>query len=355
MKRILWIGVLLGGWLVSAQASAAWFASCAGGSKEPKPEWVSKLDYSLPGYYVGVGTARKVDGKDLDEQIRMSEEHAKSRLVQQIEVKIKSEISQSVSESNGEGRLDASSKVTVSADEVLRGLKIKARWIDPESCAQYTLMVISEKAIAVAKNEKTMKKRLDDFKVLLAKGSDRGTFRDIKVRRKFLGEAQALLAGTDFSVLPEEAGKDFFEIQLKEALEAMNKESSQVKGRMAIFAINQDGRLRTDLIGKMLDQLRSSDSTTDRLMADCETVQECINNAREKGFAKLALLKAGSQVGTSPMGALKGTLTVSRTVYDIESQKIVKGPDVVSTQVIGWSNEELDWDTAAEKAMEGLK
>jgi hypothetical protein len=105
----------------------------------------------------------------------------------------------------------------------------------------------------------------------------------------------------------------------------------------------------------MLDDLRSAEHASDRLMAECDSVDECIHRAQERGFTRLALLKAGSQVGTSPMGARKGVLTVTRTVYDIESHRVVKGPDTATSQVIGWSDAELDWDAAAAKVMRELK
>ncbi len=50
--------------------------------------------------------------------------------------------------------MDALSKVTVSAEEVLRDLKIKGRWLDKESCTLYTLMAISKQSVAQSKREK---------------------------------------------------------------------------------------------------------------------------------------------------------------------------------------------------------
>ena len=354
MNRVIIGAVLAVGVLGSMPSRAGLFSSCDAGSNEPRPEWVSKLDYSLPAYYVGVGSAEK-DGKSKDEQSKASEDNAKSHLVQQIEVTIKAENEQSTRVSNRGVEKDALSKVSVTAEEVLRDLKVKGRWVDKDTCTQYTLMAISKESVAQAKREKTMKNRLEKFKAQLAEGTDRDKNRDIKVRRKYLEDAQALLADTDFNLLPEELGKDVYAKRLGSALDQLNKEASQVKGRTALFAINQGGGLHPDVIGKMLDQLRLGDNTVDRLMADCNNVDDCISRAKESGFSMLAMLKASSQVGTSPMGALKGTLTVSRTVYDIESHKVLKGPDTVSAQVIGWSNEELDWIAAAEKAMQGLK
>jgi LPP20 lipoprotein len=354
MRKIL-VGMA---WVVGISCSMpAWpgfFSSCDGGSNEPRPDWVSKPDYSLPEVYVGVGSAEK-DGKSRDEQSKASEDNAKSQLVQRIEVTIKAENEQSTRVSKQGVQQDAMSKVTVRAEEVLRDLKTKDRWVDKDTCAMYTLMVISKESVAQAKREKLMKNRLEKFKTLLGEGSDRDKTPDINVRLKYLEDAQALLRDTDFKLLPEEIGKDASAKRLHEAFDHLFKETSQTKGRMALFALNPDGKLRAEQIGKMLDQLRSGDNSADRLMADCNTVPDCISRAKEAGFSMLSLLKASSRVETSPMGALKGTLTVSRTVYDIESRKIVKGPDTSSAQVIGWSNEELDWDAAADKAMQGLK
>jgi hypothetical protein len=354
MRKLFVNAVLCAGLAASIPAWSALFSSCDEGSSEPRPDWVSKTDYSLPGYYVGVGSADK-DGKGRDEQNKNAEDNARSHLVQQIEVTIKAENAQSTRIGNKGIEKEALSKVSVTAEEVLRDLKIKGRWVDKSTCTQYALLAISKESVAQTKREKIMRNRLEKFKTQLAEGSDRDKNRDIKVRRKNLEDAQALLADTDFSLLPEELGKEIYAKRLNDALSQLSKEASQVSGRMALFALNQDGRLRADLLGKMLDQLRSNDSSTDRLMADCTSEDECISRAGERGFNRLALLKASSQVVMSPMGALKGTLTVSRTVYDIDRRKIVKGPDTVSTQVIGWSNEELDWNAAAEKAMQGLK
>lgn len=353
MNKLFVIWILFAGSLFSMSASAGIFSSCEG-SIEPRPDWVSKADYSVQGFYVGVGEAEK-DDRNRDEQAKASEDNARMHLVQQIEVTIKAENEQSTRVRNDKVQRDASSKVTVSVEEVLHDLQIKSRWVDKETCTHYTLMTISRESVARAKREKIMRSRLASFKTLLADGSDRDKNRDIKVRGKYLDDAQALLADTDFSVLPDELGKAVYEKQLNDALEALGKEAAQSKGRMALLAINQDGKLHSDVIGKMLEQLRSGDSKADRLMSDCTREQDCIGVAKDRGFTMLAVLKASSQVTTSPMGSLKGTLTISRTVYDIESRKVLKGPDTVSTQVIGWSDSELDWNAAAEKAMESFK
>lgn len=351
MNRIF-TGFLLSALFISQPAWAGLFSSCEGASKEPRPEWVSKLDYSLPGFYVGVGSAGK-EGKNREEQIKAAASNAKSNLAQGIEARIISENKQ-LTQVNKQGvQQDAQSNVTVSAEEVLRGLKTKDQWIDKDTCSVYTLVVISVDSVKQAKREKSMKLKFEKFKELLAEGEDRNKNQDIKLRRNFLENAQATLADIDLSLLQEEAQGKVYVKRLNDAIILMNKETSQVRGRMALVALNTDGTLNAGVMGKMLDQLRASDIPTERLLGACSTEDDCKTMAARRGFSKLALLKAASKVEISQMGARKGTITIIRTVYDIDNHK-QQGPHTVSAQVIGWSNEELDWAAAAEKAMQGL-
>lgn len=348
------IGVLgLAGLLFAAPCWSFSFSACDGASKEPRPEWVNNADYVLPGFKVGVGAATR-DGRSKDEQQLASESDAKRRLVEHIQVSLKSEVEQNTRMSGSALSKEASSKLTVSSEADLRGLKTKSQWLDKDTCIYYTLMVVSNESLAQSKREKLMKGRMDRFKGLLAAGVDEQNNRDIKQRRKYLEEAQVLLAEIDFTLLPDEPGSIHAK-HLNEALAQVNKETAKAKGRMALFALNEDGSLNGDVLGRMLDQLRSGDTPTDRLMADCASQHECISIAKERGYTLLTLLATSSQVATSQMGSLKGTLSVTRTVYDIESRKAVRGPDKASAQVIGWGREELDWGAAAEKAVQSLK
>lgn len=333
-------------------AASAIFNSCSDASGEPKPDWVSKPDYSIPNQYVGVGTAEN-SGRTREEQARYAEDMAKSQLVQRIEVTIRSDVSQTT-RLNSQGVLqDVQNTLQATAEQVLRGLKVRDRWIDTD-CTYYTLVMVSEQSVEQTRREKLMKQRMERFKLTLADGSDRSRNRDIKLRRQYLDEAKALLSEIDFRQLPEELNKDIYAQRLSEAVAALGKEESQVKDRVALVAINADGKIRSDVMGKLLDFLRNGIPGADRLLDECKHKDDCISRARERGFTKLALLKASNRIETSQMGALKGMLIVQRTLYDIESQRVLKD-DTVTAQVIGWSNEELDWHAAADKAMQALK
>lgn len=355
MKRIVLSAALLAAILFAMPVWSWPFSSdCEGASDKPKPEWVSKPDYSLPGYYVGVGFS---DKKDKAERQKESETLATKDLVEHIEVTIKAENEQSTSVNNQGVQRDAFSKVTVSADEVLRGVVTRDHWLEKDTCMLYSLNVISTQAVAQAKLEKTMKIRLDKFKERLDEGSNRDKNPDISVRRQDLDEAQLLFQEIDFKQLADVAtvnDKSYYEQQLKDALAKINKESSQAKG-MALFVLNKDHRLKDSVIGKMVDQLRSADQSTDRLMDNCDQEDTCRKVAKERGFDKLTLLVANCQVEVSQMGSLKGKLTVTKKIYDLDNRRIIDESQAKSAEVIGWSNDELDWSAAAEKVMQGLK
>jgi len=354
MKKIFLSAALAAGILFAFPASSmSLFISCDGGSDEPQPRWVSEPDYSEAGYVVGVGASAKSDKSD---RMAEAEANAKRELVGHIEVTVKSENSLSTSVSNRKVQQDGLSKVTVISDEKLRGLKTKARWLDKETCTQYILVAISNKDVELAKREKTMKALLEKFKAALATGKDRNSNPDVNERRKYLEDAQELLAGLDFKPLTDAGeGKAFYQKQLDEALASLNDEASRSKDHMALFALNKDHRLNDAVIGKMLDQLRATNQSADHVLANCNTEDDCIKVAKERGFAKVTMLNASCQVGVSQMGSLKGKLTVTKTIYDITRLKWQEGSPTASAEVIGWSNEELDWSAAAEKVMQGLK
>jgi hypothetical protein len=353
MKRFILSAALLAGISFAMPAWSGFFSSsCEEGADQPKPVWI-KDGYSEPDFYIGVGASMK---SDKTEQQAESEALATQHLTEHIEVKINSVNEQSTSVSNQRVQKDALSKVTVSAEEVLRGLNIKDRWMDKDSCTLYTLKVISKNAVAQAKREKAMRHLLDRFKELLAQGTNLNKNPDLNDRRKSLEDAQEILAGVDFKLLTEAGeGKSFYDKQLRDAFAAIVKESSQSKDRMALFVLNKDHNLKDGVIGKMVDELRSSDQSTDRLMENCDKEDDCKKIAKERGFTKLTMLFANCQVGVSQMGSLKGKLTVTKKIYDLDSRKILDESLAVSAEVIGWSNEELDWSAAAEKVMQGLK
>jgi hypothetical protein len=353
MKIFVVSVALLAGFSFAMPAWSGFFSSsCEDDSNKPRPKWIEE-GYSEAEYYVGVGSSTK---SDKSERQAESETLATQHLTEHIEVKINAVNEQSTSVTNQRVQKEALSKVTVSAEEVLRGLSIKDRWVDKDSCTLYTLKVISKNAVVQAKREKAMRLLLDRFKELLVEGTNRNKNPDLNERRIKLENAQEILAGIDFKLLSDIGeGKSFQEKQLKDAFAAIVKESSQAKDRMALFVLNKDHNLKEGVIGKMVEQIRTADQTTVRLMEKCEQEDECKKIAKERGFTKLTMLFAICQVGVSQMGSLKGKLTVTQKIYDLESRKILDESHAVSAEVIGWSTEELDWSAAAEKVMLGLK
>ncbi len=345
--------MLLG--MTATESSWAWFSSCDDASTTPKPDWVERTDYSIPGFYVGVGVAEK-GKKSNDERRKASEDDARSQLTQHIEVTAHAETRRVKEVRNNKDVQELDSvKIEVKAEEVLRGLDVKGKWIDRDTCTEYTLMVIRREAVEQARREKEMRARLEKVNQLLADGTDRDKTRDAQARRKALDEAKVTFAGIDFALIHEEYRKEALGQKIETALRQADQELAESQARLAVCAINGGGKVPAAVIGWMVGQVHEDKLKAERLTDDCSSAEDGLGKARERGFGALAILKVDSKVEVSNMGALKGTLTVSKTVFNLATRQAIKGPTTASAQVIGWGNEELDWNAAAEKIAGDLK
>jgi len=335
------------------------FSSCEYASNTPKPQWLNG-GYSIPGYHVGIGTAES-SGKTAKEQRDDSENDAKKHLTEEIEVKIVSNFEDKFVVSNNIVDKYASHSLTSKAELVLNNLKVQDRWTDKTSCTMYTLVMISNEEASKAIEEKKRKNNIEDsrkalsaMKVLIAMGTDKNKYKEPKTRKGYIEEAQSIYNTIQFDLLNEMNNKPVYSKRMSDTILGINNEISQSKGRIALFAINPDGKIPSEVIGKMLDMLRASNTKADRLMVTCSAATECMDKAKEGGFELLTWLKIDGRVETTSMGALKGTIAVSKTDYDVINKRIINKPANASSQVLGWGNDQINWDIAAEKAIEDL-
>lgn len=328
------------------------FASCDTASNSPRPEWLNR-GYSLAGYYVSIGTAER-SGNTPAQQREISENDAKKHLVEEIEVTIESKYENNTEVINNLVNQYASSKLTSKTELMLRDLKVKERWTDKESCTLHTLVIISNESAAHAKNVKLHTNRLESMKALLARGADKGMYKEAKARQQYLEDAQLIFNEIDFTVLNESYTKAVYMKKITDMLASVRNEISQSQGRIALFALNPDGKIPSEVVAKMLDQIRAGNTKADRLMVACSAASECLDKAKERGFEMLTWLKIDGRIEVSNMGALKGTVSVSKTLYDVKSRHVINKPVTASAQVIGWGNDEINWESAAEKAIQDL-
>ncbi len=344
------LGILLAG--MSDPAAASLF-TCDGASDTPKPEWIGK-DYNLQGYYSAVGVADK-SGKPFAQRRQQSEADAKQHLVEQIEVTIRSENKQSKQVGSSGVTQSASSEVSVISNELLRGVTIREQWVDADTCMVYTLAVVSRDSVAQTRNEKHSRLHYIQMKTFLADGTDRELNRDPQVRKTALEQAKLEFNGIDFAILNEGYAREAYARKINDALTAVNKELADSQSRTAAKAFNPDGKLPASVLRKIVDRLNAAGRKVELLLDDCSDAGECRARARERGYGQLITLKVDARTETSAMGAMKGTMTISETVYDIAQDKPIKTPPAATAQVIGWDNEELNWDLAADKVMQELK
>lgn len=356
MTKIYGLIILfMAGCMIPVVSEAGMFgSSCDYMPEATKPSWVEP-GYGRAGFYTGVGMA--VAKKGFDELKKDSEQDALSKLAQNISVQIKSTSSDNIRESNGRGSRESSSDVSLSTEvrteQLLRDVKVEGQWLDSKQCILWTLVVIKKETVERIRNEMVMKERLEEFKELLAKAEDRSSTPDVKRRNKYLADAEHLFGEIDFDYLQGEISRDAYIYQLSKARSEVKDEAGKTKGRTLVASLPYDGDIQESIVGKILDYTKAGSGNADRLLGSCDSVDDCLHKAAERGFSRLAVVKVKNRVETTSMGAFKGTLSVDKTVYDVESGKVLKGPDRAFAQVISWSTDELNWETAADKIISG--
>ncbi len=333
-------------------ATAGIFSSCAGGSDTPRPAWVENPAYVIPDAYVATGMALD-EGKNLQELRKLSENDAKQHLVEQIEVNIRSENRQGREVSGTAVQQFASSELLATADEELRGMKSQ-QWVDKDSCMVYTLMTVQVDAVEQAKKEKRSRQHFEQFKSLLAQGTDRAATPAAIQRRKFLEQARLELEGVDFAAIHETYARPVWTKKLADAQDGTSREATELQSRVAVLAINPDGMIGKAIVAKLQGQLAGEGAKNEVMISDCRNFQDCLAAAKARGYGALMLLRIDAKTENSGMGALKGILTLTKTAYDIIRDQ-ARASASASAQVIGWGSADLGWDVAADKAMRALK
>lgn len=340
--------------MLTTTLQAGWFSSCKIASPQPKPQWVANMDYALPGFYVGIGSAEKND-QDNEVQRKSSEDNAKLHLTEQIEVTVSSKMDKSTEVKKDSVNKQIKNEVSISTDEILHDLIISDQWIDGDTCTYYTLVKISDASVMLIKHEKLARKRLELIKSLLQLGTDHQKVRNLAKRLKYLEEAESVLIQTDFSLIAEPYAKSMYGKKIADALLDAHQDLVERQASLAIIAYNPDKKISSELITKIINGLIDNKIKSQRLMVECTLADECLDKAKEEGYIKLAWLKVDTLIETSNMGALKGTLNIYKALYNVNSVRPIEDPLIASAQVIGWGSDELNWESATEKAIQMMR
>lgn len=336
--------------LVIADASsshAGFFDSCSIPSMQdkPKPVWV-KDGWSKSGYYSGVGRIDK--RKDAEEWIKSAEQAAINSAAQQISIDVKSKFRDEMGKGSQDYKQkfeqDISLVVETSVKENLRGLSIADKWLDKDDCVLFALAQIPEESV-----ESTRKFQ----KILYFYDSAGGLLKNQnkKVALEYLNDALAMLGEVNFKYLPESEGRTHWQTKLEREIERLKGDVGSNAEKTLVFPLRIGQNVEKVIVERVVGAIKTAVRKGERLAGNCDNTGSCLDVAYGQGYSNLALVKIERQITQSPTGAFKGTLRVEATVYDAQKRSVVKGPVEEYGQVVGWTEESLDWKMAADKVL----
>lgn len=336
-------------------ANAGLFNSCKYLPEEPRPKW-TESGYEKSGYYLGVGFTDKKKKMEFKEFQDDSQQDALSTLVQSISITVESTFEKTQRVVDGDTKQNEISedvKITskIKADQLLRDVKFKDEWLDRKNCRLWTLAQIKKSTLNRIKAEVVMKDRVEKFEALILSVMNKKD-NSIYDRKLSLDNATAIFEDIDFAIVPSKLPRKFYLKKLNVAIESIKKELRHTQGKTLIAAIVEDEDMPQQAVNSMIDFVYDGVQDGVRLNENCLNINDCFNKATGRGFVDLVVLNIKKEVEISDFGTYNGSLLVDKITYNVESRRIINGPKNAFVEVIGWSEEELDWTIASKKIIE---
>lgn len=311
-----------------------------------RPEWVAE-GWRKPGYYIGIG--RTEERKSSEEWLKSSETSAIDQLARSISISIESDYREEMQNSS-KGFKDAfeqSIKTVVQASikENLRGVEIAGKWLDGKNCVLWTLAIISEEKVEA-------NRRFQKLGFLFDAAQTQKTAKNKKLAIAYLADANALLDGLNFKLIPESGGKDLWLSKLDREMKLLKGDVEYNTNKTMVAPLLLSDDVGDELVNKIIGAMRGRISNGERLLGSCRKEEECMDIAAGQGFGNLLLVKIGKEVSQSMTGAYKATVRVEITLYDTGKRAVKKGPYSDFSQVVGWAADSLDWNLAADKVLQ---
>ncbi len=323
------------------------FGGCAIPSMadKPKPEWV-KEGWNKPGYYIGVG--RIDQRKNAEEWIHAAEQGAINSLSRTISVNVESsfrdEMRQTSKEYKQKFEQDIKQVVETSVKENLRGVEIIDKWLDRDNCVLWAVAEIPRDSVESTRKFEKITYYYDSAADLLKKQNK-------KVALEYLKDAMALLEGINFKYLPESGGKAHWQAKLEREIDRLKGDVGSNTEKTLVSPLNIAKDVDKAIVEKVIGAIKARVKKGERLLGSCESSDTCLDLATGQGYANLALVKIEQQISQSASGAYKGTLRVEVTLYDAAKRSVLKGPAEEYAQVVGWSEDGIDWKLAVDKVL----
>lgn len=332
---------------IGVRSSEAFFDGCSIPSMtdKPKPEWAND-GWRKPGFYVGVGRVDK--RRNTEEWIHAAEQAAINNLSRTISVTVESsfkdEMRQTSKEYKQKFEQDIKQVVETSVKENLRGVVITDKWLDKDNCVLWAVAEISQESVESTRKFQKVTYYYDSAGDLVKKQNK-------KVALEYLKDAMALLDGINFKYLPDAGGKPHWQSKLEREIDRLKGDVGSNTEKTLVSPLNVGKDVDKTIVEKVVGTIKAKMKRGERLLGSCESLDTCLDIASGQGYAHLALVKVEQQMTQSASGSYKGTLRVEVTVYDAAKRSVLKGPAEEYGQVVGWSEESIDWKMAADKVL----
>jgi hypothetical protein len=322
-------------------------AHCNALQATPQPDWIASHQ-PLPGYASGIGTA--AIGSDLNASRAAARTSALSDLAQNIATHISSEITiirqQGGSASRETTHSEILNTLRARSDLGLEAIEVADQWTDRATCQLWLRLKVPEAQVATARARQLARYTWQAAEANYQRASD--TTLPLGDRQQAIGQARRQLATIEFHHLPDQsatAAQQRYQ-QLEQQLQ------QQSDANALVILLHPPSPLPIASQNELITRLSHGSRATHLTTLECDTPHHCLQRVKPLNARRLLLLTTKTETQPSQMGSQHATLTLSATLYDVASQRLLYHLAPQSGRLLTFNRDNLPWSQAIDRLMQ---